>query len=205
MLRKGKEMTEEKVVQIDTKVKGDIFDNWEQLKCSQDFDEEIGVQKMITTISIRKPGRQDFVRVHPDSDYRLETTILELKEERENYLVLPHLWSALPDEVVRKVLYTTVNRRGTLFFWPVRLPDSTGRLDNWNRSAHKAAELAMSHWTRVKSNREAGQYETFVPTGELPEPEWPELPFNEMLRIAFGDFQIESLDHPVLKRLRGEV
>jgi hypothetical protein len=37
------------------------------------------------------------------------------------------------------------------------------------------------------------------------EPEWPEVPFGELLRIAFRDRLIESLDHPVLRRLRGEI
>ena len=36
------------------------------------------------------------------------------------------------------------------------------------------------------------------------EPEWPELSFQDLLRIAFRDFYIESRDHPVLQQLRGE-
>jgi hypothetical protein len=87
----------------------------------------------------------------------------------------------------------------------VRLADETGRLDAWNRSAHQAAQLSMEKWVRVASNRSLGAYEIFYPTGELPEPKWPEIKFQEILRIAFGDYQINSLDHPVLKRLRGEM
>ena len=37
-----------------------------------------------------------------------------------------------------------------------------------------------------------------------PEPEWPDLSFEAMYRIAFRDRLISSPDHPVLKRLRGE-
>jgi hypothetical protein len=39
----------------------------------------------------------------------------------------------------------------------------------------------------------------------LPEPNWPELPFKELLRVAFKDKYINSLDHPILRKLRGEV
>jgi hypothetical protein len=39
----------------------------------------------------------------------------------------------------------------------------------------------------------------------FPTPEWPDhLPFREMLKIAFRDRIVDGLDHPVLKRLRGE-
>jgi hypothetical protein len=50
-----------------------------------------------------------------------------------------------------------------------------------------------------------GAYEVFEATGELPEPQWPELPFSQILQIAFKDKYIDSLDHPVLRKLRGEV
>ena len=103
------------------------------------------------------------------------------------------------------MLYTAVNRQGVYFLWPVRLPDETGRLDEWNKSAHKAAHQAMKEWVKVASNRSLGAYETFSPKSELPQPEWPDISFQEMLKIAFGDYQITSLDHPILKRLRGEL
>lgn len=198
-------MQDEKVTQIDLKLKGDIFDNLDELRLDQDFEDAIGVKKHITTIPIRKPNRQDFIRVHPDETFRLQTIILEIKEDRENYLISRELRYELPEEVVPKMLYTTINRQGVLSLWPVRLPDKTDRLDSWNRSAHKAAELAMSRWVRVASSRALGAYEIFTPIGELSDPEWPDISFPEMLRIGFGDYMINSSDHPVLRRLRGEM
>jgi len=198
-------MSEEKVVKIEHKLDGDLFENIDQLKLDQNFSESIGVKKQISTIPIRKPGRQDFIRVHPDDSYRLPTAILEFKEEGENYLISPDLWHELPGEVTPKMLYTAINRQDVPFLWPVRLADETGRLDAWNRSAHKAAQLAIEKWVRVASNRSLGAYEIFTPTGELPEPEWPDINFQEILRIAFGDYQINTFDHPVIQRLRGEI
>ena len=198
-------MSEEKVLKIEHKRTGDLFENLEQLKLDQNFSEVIGVKKQISTIPVRKPGRQDFIRVHPDESYRLQTAILELKEDRENYLIAKDLWQELSGEVVPKMLYTAMNRQGVLSLWPVRLADETGRLDTWNRSAHQAAQLAMEQWIRVASNRSLGAYEIFTPTGALPEPEWPDISFQEILRIAFGDYQITSMDHLVLRRLRGEL
>jgi hypothetical protein len=39
--------------------------------------------------------------------------------------------------------------------------------------------------------------------GEHSEPVWPDRPFNELLKLGFGDRIIDSADHPVLKELRG--
>jgi hypothetical protein len=50
-----------------------------------------------------------------------------------------------------------------------------------------------------------GAYETFEATGDLPEPIWPELPFPEILKIAFRDHIVERADHPLVQRLRGAV
>jgi hypothetical protein len=38
----------------------------------------------------------------------------------------------------------------------------------------------------------------------LPPPTWPELSFGELLKIAFKSRYIDTLDHPVLLKLRGE-
>jgi hypothetical protein len=68
-------------------VKLDPFDP-AALRLDQSFA-GAGVKKLLTTVPVRKPGRQDFVRVHPGEDYRLTTAIVELKEEREFYLITP--------------------------------------------------------------------------------------------------------------------
>ena len=186
---------------------GDELDPFDpsKLKLSQDFAANIGVKKALVTVPVRKPDRQTFVRVHPDVEYRLETAVLELKEERETYLVEPALWSKLPGETVAKTLVTAMNRQGVLFLWHIRLPDPDDRIDEWNRTALDAAHLARKKWIRVASNHSLGAYEVIEAPGQLPEPTWPKLEFSEILRIAFRDHFITSLDHPVVQRLRGLV
>jgi len=175
-----------------------------RLRLSQNFTESVGVKKALLTVPVRKPGRQDFVRTHPDSTFRLETAVIELKEDRETYLIDPELWHELPGEIVPKVLFTTMNRQGVLSLWPIRLPREDGRHDEWNRSALEAAELAQDKWLRVAANMSLGAYEVYEAVSKLPEPEWPEVTFPEILKIAFRDRFITDLSHPVVRRLRGE-
>ena len=156
-----------------------------RLRLSQNFAEMVGVKKALLTVPVRKPNRQDFIRVHASPDYRLETAVLELKDERESYLVDPALYSELPGEIAPKVLFTVINRQGVLMLWPIRLPGEDGRHDEWNRSALEAAQMAQSRWVRVAANLYLGAYEVYEAVADLPEPEWPEVSFQEILMIAF--------------------
>ena len=182
----------------------DLFD-LKKLTLSQDFAEIVGVKKKIITVPVRKPHRQSFVRVHPDESWRLETAVLEVKEDRETYLVDPSIWSELPGEIIPEVLFTTINRQGVVFLWPIRLPGEDGRHNPWHRSALEVARLAIKQWVRVTANMSLGAYDVFEATGDFPEPEWPDISFQELLQVAFRDKFIQSLDHPVIQRLRGQL
>jgi len=176
----------------------------ERLRLSQDFQNQVGVKKAFLTVPVRKPDRQSFHRVHSDPGWCLETAIFELKEERESYLVDPDLWSELPGELAPTALFTAMNRQGVVFLWPVRLPGEDGRSNAWHQSALEAANLAKTQWVRVAANMALGAYEVFQATGSLPEPDWPELGFDALVKTAFKDRYVRSLDHPVIRRLRGE-
>ncbi len=173
------------------------------LRLDQSFVESAGVKKLLTTIPVRKPNPQDFIRVHPDSEYRAALAIIELKEDREIYLVPPAIARELPGEFTMATIYAAINRQGVVFLWPVRLPATDGRVLEWHRSAAEAAELAMRRWVRVKANMSLGAYEIFEASSTIPDPQWPEVSFQELLRIGFRGRLIDHLDHAVVKRLRG--
>src|SRR5215208_1595111 len=52
------------------------------LRVSPDF-EAVAVKSVMVAVPVRKPKRQEFIRVHPDERYRLETAVIELTEEHE--------------------------------------------------------------------------------------------------------------------------
>ena len=55
------------------------------LRLSQSFTEMAGVKKLLTNVPVRRPNPQEFVRVHPDRDYRASFPMIEF--EREHYIV----------------------------------------------------------------------------------------------------------------------
>jgi hypothetical protein len=175
------------------------------LRLNQSFAEAAGVRKLLTTVPVRKPGPQDFVRTHFDTAFRGNFALIELRDEREVYLLRPEIARELPGEFVMATLFTTINRQGVVSLWPVKLPGPDGKQLEWHRSAAEAAELAMKRWIRVKANMSLGAYEITEAASILAEPDWPDLPFQELLRVAFRDRPVDRLDHPVIRRLRGLV
>jgi hypothetical protein len=59
----------------------------------------------------------------------------------------------------------------------------------------------------MQANRDAGHYVAEYdqrPLDQQHEPAWPDLTFRDWLELAFKGFTIDSLEHPVLRRLRLE-
>jgi hypothetical protein len=182
----------------------DPFDP-KNLVLKQDFGMSTGVKKVITLIPVRKPNSSEFVRVHEDEQFQLQTAALIYKEDREEiYLVHPSLWAALPELIRPIALFLTINRQGVLTIWVVKLPGPDGRINPWNASAMDAIGRAKKNWVRVAANMSLGGYDVFEATGDLSPPAWPDLSMREVLATAFKANFITDLDHPVLKKLRGE-
>jgi len=184
----------------------DAFDPFDpaSLRLDQSFTDGSAVKRVWNTIPVGRPNSQDFFRVHPSEDYRRSPIgIIELKEERETYLVAPALADALRTELTPCTLFTTINRRGVLKLWPAK-HSKDGRPNTWNDSAMDGARRAQTAWIRLVSNQSLKAYEAYEAAGTITDPVWPELTFSEMLKIAFGAGRlVNSFDHPVIKRLRG--
>jgi hypothetical protein len=174
------------------------------LRLDQSF-ETPAVRKLLTTVPVRKPLPQHFVRVHPGADFRGPFALIEFKEEREFFLISREIARELPGEYRTCNVYTAITRQEKIFLWPIRLPDSDGRYNDWHRSQAEAALLAQTKWLRLKSDKALGAYEVAVAEAELSEPVWPEHSFHDILRVAFKDRLVDNLDHLVIKKLRGLV
>jgi hypothetical protein len=57
---------------------------------------------------------------------------------------------------------------------------------------------------RVTSNFNLGAYEVYEASADIPEPKWPEADFRTLIQIAFRERYIDSIDHTVIRRLRGK-
>lgn len=176
-----------------------------KLRIGQRFGEGQDVRRVLVSVQVRKPHRQEFFRTHPDPNMALEVAILEFRQDRQSFVVSPELAPYLPGEAVAKLLTPTMTNHGALFLWPIKLPDEQGRLDEWNTVAFEAAERAKTKWVRLMANMAAGAYDLLEAAAQFPDPVWPEFTLQQLLELAFKGRVIDTMDHPVLRRLRGEI
>jgi hypothetical protein len=181
------------------------FANLEALRLPQDFAGLTRVKKLLTEVPVRKPRDQEFFRVHPSPNYQLpQAAIIELKEDGETFFVHPSIAPEVLSECRVAHIVTVMNRQGVLTLWPIKLPSGDNkRTDSWSRSTFEHAQRAMTEWIRIRANMGMGAYEAFQAESKLPDPEWPTTPFQELLRLGFRDHFVDTIDHFLLKRLRG--
>ena len=173
------------------------------LKLPQNFGEQVGVKKLLTAVNVRKPNKQEFFRVRSGADYQRDLALIDFDEDDSFYAVAPELFADLGDLLVPMTLFTAITRQGTVFLLPVRLPGSDGTPHPAWVSRRAAAEHAMSHWLRMGWNRESSAYDVFVAPALNEEPAWPDMAFNDLLKLAFQGRLIDSADHLVVRKLRG--
>lgn len=171
--------------------------------------ETVPTQRVWTAIPMRKPGKTEFVRVNPAPEARLPCMFYTDPDDRDSaFVVLPNVLSSAGTEIPARMveLRQAVTRGGSPFLWPVPFPNSDGRVNSWHESAASAAQLAETQWTRMAANTANGCYEVTVASpGVIPDPDWTAFPlFEEQVEIAVKERLIDTPDHLVMRKLRGE-
>jgi hypothetical protein len=155
-----------------------------------------------STVPVRKPGSRNFFRVHPNEDFRLYNVPVVEDDQHEWHILGADL--EIPEDLERFIshvnLITCLNHKGTLFLWPYK--NST---NDWSKSASRIVRPAVGEWVRLSADMDSNGYRIEIAPAELRavEPVWPNMTFEEILNIAFEDKSIDSLNHPVIRSIRG--
>jgi len=174
----------------------------DSIRLTQHFSGQGSVKKLLNTVPVRKPNRTQFFRTHPE--YRMDVMLLKYEETDELYVVKPEVFLEVSQLAKPHRLVLAVDRMGTPFIWPLAIPDPE-RPMAWHQSAMEADQLAQENWMRIQANQGLGAYELYQATAELSEPVWPTEPWSKLINIAFKQKLIDSADHIVLQKLRGEL
>lgn len=178
-----------------------------RFRMSSDSPQGPAAQKVLTNLGVRKPTRQQFVRVNPNPELRLECGLLELDGQPRPYLVLPEFAHLLGTDMKERELRLASDRQHNPFLWPVPSLPQEGHDNAWNISHRLIADASEHTWVRMVANVSLGSYEAFEAQGSgIPEPKWPSLNLEQLLELAFGvSHIIDREDHPAVLTLRGAV
>jgi hypothetical protein len=168
---------------------------------------EISTERVLRTVPVRKPKRDEFFRVRPGEDFTMDALVVERDDDkdREVYVVVPSCAEAVAEVARRVRLFTCISKRGTVFLWPAKLPgeSAAGRL--YAETGLAIASEAQTLWVRMWGDRNVGAYTNVRARGNLEEPKWPDKTFRELLRIAFEGRIIDRSDHSLIRELNGDL
>lgn len=154
------------------------------------------------SIPIRKPNKQEFFRVKPGETFPM--AMVDLRDEGEFYIVSRTMIPTLMQDMKSFMLRLCLNVQGGLFVWPVPTPAADGRQNNWHVQQRDCADRAEGTWIRMVADRAGGGYVVYS-SDALPDPVWPMTLTDALKIVANSGRVIADANHPVVKRLRGEM
>ncbi len=166
--------------------------------------EGVETKRVRTKITVGKPPKDQFFRVKDGAEYWVAFGLIEMERSSSFYLVAPGpVRDWMIEEGVKSfsdcVLCLAVTRHGEPRVWPLK--QST---NPWHETARNVAEMAKTGWTKLIPDQSAGYYVSGTATNQAKEPVWPAESFEEILEKAFAGRIIDSLNHDVVKELRGD-
>jgi hypothetical protein len=167
-------------------------------------------KEVLTTVRIVKPGKELYIRVHPDPEMEFITYTLGTKDG--HFPIDPDVFEAIREKVPDFHKHAScvslrpyITNKGTISLWPLKResPFSIGG-NSYNLSAFNVADRGRVQWLRVTTDTDRGMWLGFDPEERLPEPTWPtDLTMEQLLIIALKGGVIDSVDHILIKPLRG--
>jgi hypothetical protein len=172
----------------------------------QDFQNQIGVKKVLLTVPVRKPTNQTWWSSSPDPAYRGLFGLLPVKDSSEIYFVQQNLVVPLQKWVKPFLLVTMVTSEGNPFLLPIRRPGADGRTNPAWDGMEDAVKLSWDNpglYILTSWNDQTRGYDCTISdeTLNLPPPEWPTESFNELMNIGFKRYYIDTLEHPYVQFL----
>jgi hypothetical protein len=165
---------------------------------------------VLTTVKIVKPPPEPFIRIHPDPGMEFITYVMDGRDGCS--MIEPDIFDAIRAKIpdFKKFapcvsLRPYITTKGTIGLWPLKResPFSIGG-NSYNVSAFNVADRGRVQWLRVSTNTDLGIWQGFDPEEKLPEPNWPkDLKMDQLLILAMKGGVIDSIDHPLIKQLRG--
>lgn len=188
----------------------DVDDLLAELRADPDDNEtDTAVTKPIVTVAIRKPRANEFVRASRDPAYVVPAAWFVAHAIGKNtldelFMVHPSMQQLLGKGVFKASLVLAINRAGEPFLWLLKLPRGDGHNfgGTWNESGRACAEMAKDKWLKVDSNMAEQRYDPLPAKTTFPDPVWPTLTLNELLKKALPEGKLIRDTNHIVFRLR---
>lgn len=160
--------------------------------------------KLPPKLTFGKLSKHRFSRAHPAEEYKFRALLVDDKEGREVYLVMPHLAAHLGSMAKSVILRLVVDSAGTPKLIAEPIIDSASKSMLWTITMLEAIKLSEEFWIRIESNMDAQQYTIIQAANNLGDPQWPNQMMETLIHEVFLGRIITSEEHPLISQLQGK-
>ncbi len=148
-----------------------------------------------------------------NNEWCMKILLFEYQFERdmspETFLVRPDSepYRQLLEKLRSALVVVGVTRGGSKFLWELKLPTPSGSRgsERWSETRLTVAKAAQTTWLKPVADMTDGGYHYDQPLdpSAFPDPDWSNVEFGDLIRIAYKDRIIDSMDHPAVVEHRG--
>jgi hypothetical protein len=150
-----------------------------------------------------------FFRIDRREEMQQPVAIFEYKPEGrlspEAHILTPDIAEQLGRRSRHAIIRVCICRPSILRLWAVKVPDADrGPPNSFTQTAWDAIPFLEKAWGRLDLNESGTGYDVVLPEGAWPAPEWPTDSLESLVHKAYRGRFIDSMDHPIIKALRGQ-
>lgn len=160
-------------------------------------------------IAVRsRPPRDDWFRAHPEGAMATGMTLIKGKMG-ELHAVRTELIPVADPEITKALVRASVTAcmtvDGAKFLWVILRPAGNANQQHYD-NAISARDLARSTWIRFYWDANQESHITVTPKhSTAADPKWPDATLDAWIDKAFRGKFIDNLDHPLFRKIRGEL
>ena len=174
----------------------DVFESLEDYTVNPS-EVGIGETQVVLQVKFARPRAQEWVRCHPEPERVRYFHAIKDQKANKLFVVNRRILSLVGTQARLYRVRQAITTDGELYLWPAPVE---GRLES-DITHLNAQQAALSRWIRIEWAGKA--FLAVEPQGDLGQPEWPELAFQEVLELGLTGHLINDENHPFIKRLLG--
>jgi hypothetical protein len=165
------------------------------------------VRREQLTIPEGRP-RDVFFRIDPRPEMQMPVAIFEHKPEGrlspDIYILVPDVAEQLGRRAKHALVRVCICRPSVLRLWAVKVPSAErGRPNTFTQTAWDACAILERQWGRIDLNESGTGYDVILAETAWADPEWRDEELGGLIAKAFKGRFVNSMEHEIIKELRG--
>ena len=157
----------------------------------------------VTAVPVERYGSQTYFRCN--LAYMLVVWLLLNEADGRFYLLAKDAAKSPPPEAAPYRLVAQLSDSGNVRLAPLKLMTLMGSRSEASESYERVCRAGVDRWVRARYDKEINGYKYVAVDADRYQAVWPDMTMWDLVMLGFKDRIIRNLEHPVVKKLAGEI